>query len=49
MQGPEFDWVADAADDAKSRVRVLLHHITGLHLLVRKHLFPTMVWSRVKE
>jgi hypothetical protein len=37
---PEFDGMADAVYVAEGRMLVLLHHITGLHLLVPKHLFP---------
>ena len=39
-QGPELDRMANAADDAKGWVLVLLHHVTRFHLLVPKNFFP---------
>ena len=39
-QGPELDRMANAADEAKGWVLVLLHHVTRFHLLVPKHFFP---------
>jgi hypothetical protein len=44
-QKPEFDGMTDAADDAELRVRVLLHHVSRPHLLVRKHPFPEVAVS----